>query len=86
RNRVFAQAFSRDPEFFAFYRSLAAYERSLRGGNSTLVISPDSEFFTYLKTDLPDGVVPNPVRVPAQAAAPEPVEPAEGETVAPVAE
>lgn len=51
RNAIFAEAFGRDPEFFAFYRSLTAYERALQGGNSTLVISPDSEFFDYLKTD-----------------------------------
>ncbi|HHL21966.1 MAG TPA: protease modulator HflC, partial [Aliiroseovarius sp.] len=42
--------FGRDPEFFAFYRSLRAYEESLRQENSTMVISPDSEFFTYLKS------------------------------------
>ena len=51
RNAIFAEAFSRDPEFFAFYRSLAAYEVSLQGENSTLVLSPDSEFFDYLKSD-----------------------------------
>ncbi len=51
RNAIFAEAFGRDPEFFAFYRSLSAYEKALRGENSTLVISPDSEFFDYLKTD-----------------------------------
>ncbi len=51
RNAIFAEAFGRDPEFFAFYRSLAAYEASLRGNNSTLVITPDSEFFNYLKSD-----------------------------------
>ena len=51
RNAIFAEAFGRDPEFFAFYRSMSAYERSLQGGNSTLVISPDSEFFDYLKSD-----------------------------------
>ncbi len=51
RNAIFAEAFGRDPEFFAFYRSLAAYESSLLGDNSTLVITPDSEFFTYLKSD-----------------------------------
>lgn len=51
RNRIFADAFGRDPEFFAFYRSLTAYVRSLRGENSTLVITPDSEFFEYLKSD-----------------------------------
>ncbi len=53
RNAIFAEAFGRDPEFFAFYRSLAAYEKSLRGSNSSLVISPDSEFFDYFKTDTP---------------------------------
>ena len=51
RNAIFADAFGRDPEFFAFYRSMTAYENALQGGNSTLVISPDSEFFDYLKTD-----------------------------------
>ncbi len=51
RNRIFADAFGRDPEFFSFYRSLTAYVRSLKGENSTLVITPDSEFFQYLKSD-----------------------------------
>lgn len=54
RNAIFADAFGRDPEFFAFYRSLKAYEVSLRGENSTLVINPNSEFFDYLKTDTLD--------------------------------
>ena len=47
RNAIFAEAFGQDPEVFAFYRSLIAYERALQGDNSTLVISPDSEFFEY---------------------------------------
>ena len=51
RNGIYAEAFGRDEEFFAFYRSLKAYERSLLGSNSTLVINPDSEFFDYLKSD-----------------------------------
>jgi len=51
RNAIYASAYGRDPEFFAFYRSLKAYERALKGENSTLVISPDSEFFDYLKSD-----------------------------------
>ena len=56
RNAIFAEAFTADPEFFEFYRSLTAYTRALRGNNSTLVLSPDSEFFDYLKTDrLGDG-------------------------------
>jgi membrane protease subunit HflC len=48
RNRIFAQAFGQDPEFFEFYRSMTAYERALRQQNSTMVISPDSEFFEHL--------------------------------------
>ncbi|ETW14004.1 HflC protein [Roseivivax marinus] len=44
RNRVYAEAFGDNPEFFSFYRSLSALERSLQRDNSTLVISPDSEF------------------------------------------
>ncbi len=48
RNRIYAEAFGQDEEFFEFYRSLSAYSRSLRGENSTLVITPDSEFFNYL--------------------------------------
>lgn len=48
RNRTYAEAFGEDPEFFEFYRSLAAYTRSLQGTNSTLVITPESEFFNYL--------------------------------------
>ena len=51
RNRIFADAFGADPEFFEFYRSMTAYARSLTPGNSTMVLSPDSEFFNYLKSD-----------------------------------
>ncbi|MEO0866170.1 MAG: protease modulator HflC, partial [Pseudomonadota bacterium] len=54
RNAIFAEAFGQDPEFFDFYRSLTAYQRSLQGSNSTMVLSPDSEFFNYLKS--PTGV------------------------------
>jgi membrane protease subunit HflC len=49
RNGIFATAYGADTEFFEFYRSLEAYSRSLQGGNSTMVLSPDSEFFDYLK-------------------------------------
>ncbi|MEM8538489.1 MAG: protease modulator HflC [Pseudomonadota bacterium] len=51
RNEIFADAFGRDPEFFEFYRSMTAYQRSLQPGNSTMVLSPDSDFFNYLKSD-----------------------------------
>ncbi|MFP3382449.1 protease modulator HflC [Tritonibacter sp. SIMBA_163] len=50
RNSIFAEAYGADPEFFEFYRSLTAYSRSLQAGNSSLVLSPDSEFFNYLKS------------------------------------
>ena len=51
RNKIFAQAYSKDAEFFEFYRSLSAYEEALKGNNSTMVMSPDSEFFNYLRSD-----------------------------------
>ena len=50
RNAIFADAYGRDPEFFEFYRSLNAYEGALKGNNSSLVLSPDSEFFNYLRS------------------------------------
>lgn len=51
RNAIFAEAFGADEEFFAFYRSLQAYENALQGNNSTMVMTPDSEFFNYLKSE-----------------------------------
>jgi len=51
RNGIFADAFGADPEFFEFYRSMTAYQRSLQAGNATMVLSPDNEFFNYLKSD-----------------------------------
>lgn len=47
RNAVYAAAYGKDPEFFDFYRSLVAYEAALADGETTLVLSPDSEFFRY---------------------------------------
>ncbi|MCY4302468.1 MAG: protease modulator HflC [Aestuariivita sp.] len=55
RNSIFAEAFGQDPEFFEFYRSLTAYNRALQGENSSMVLSPESDFFNYLKS--PDGNV-----------------------------
>ena len=53
RNAIFAEAFGADEEFFEFYRSLNAYREALKGENSTMVLSPDSEFFNYFKSDSP---------------------------------
>ena len=47
RNAIFANAFGRDPQFFAFYRAMQAYEKALIGGETSLVLSPDSDFFKF---------------------------------------
>ena len=47
RNKIFADAFGRDPQFFAFYRAMQAYETALIGGETSLVLSPDSQFFKF---------------------------------------
>ncbi len=51
RNGIYAEAFGRDPEFFAFTRSLTSYERSLQGSNSSIVMQPNSVFFEYLRSE-----------------------------------
>jgi membrane protease subunit HflC len=63
RNKVFAQAFQLDPEFFGFYRSMQAYAKSLSTQGTTLVLRPDSEFFSYFGTRRPETAAPN---APAQ--------------------
>lgn len=47
--RIWNKAANRDPQFFAFYRSLAAYKKALNEGKTSLVLSPDSEFFRYFQ-------------------------------------
>ena len=47
RNKIFADAFGKDADFFAFYRAMQAYERALIGGETSLIMSPDSEFFKF---------------------------------------
>ncbi len=47
RNKIFAEAFGKDPDFFAFYRAMQAYEKALIGGETSLILSPDSEFFKF---------------------------------------
>jgi len=47
RNKIFADAFGRDPEFFAFYRSMQAYETALIGGETSLILSPEGDFFKF---------------------------------------
>jgi len=52
-NAIYAEAYGKDPEFFAFTRSLTSYERALQGSNSSMVMQPDSEFFDYLGSEKP---------------------------------
>ena len=47
RNKIFANAFGRDPEFFSFYRAMQAYEKALIGSETSLILSPDSDFFKF---------------------------------------
>jgi membrane protease subunit HflC len=66
RNAIFAQAYGQDQDFFAFYRSMQAYEQGLGNSDTRLVLSPDSEFFRFFRT--PAGQEPS--RAPAPAAPP----------------
>jgi membrane protease subunit HflC len=47
RNRIFAESYGKDPDFFAFYRSMQAYEQGLGNNDTRMVLKPDSEFFRY---------------------------------------
>ena len=47
RNKIFAEAFGKDPEFFGFYRAMQAYENALIGGDTSLILSPESDFFKF---------------------------------------
>ncbi|WP_443082529.1 protease modulator HflC [Tabrizicola sp.] len=68
RNGILAEAYGKDPEFFAFIRSLSAYEASLKGANSSIVMQPDSEFFDYLRSDRGPAAAAVPAPAPAPAA------------------
>jgi membrane protease subunit HflC len=62
RNNIFAEAFQRDQGFFEFYRSMIAYSNALLGTGTTMVLSPDSEFFRYFRSPRGDAapVAPAP--------------------------
>jgi membrane protease subunit HflC len=47
RNRLFAEAYGKDPDFFAFYRSMTAYENGLRSNDTRFLLRPDSDFFKF---------------------------------------
>ena len=60
RIAIYAAAYGKDPEFFAFTRSLTAYATALPGSNTSIVLAPDSEFFRYLGNANPDAAKPVP--------------------------
>ena len=68
RNRIYADAFNKDPDFFAFYRSMQAYEASLKSDGTRLLLSPNSQFFQYFNDD---------TGKTAQPPSPAPLKPAE---------
>ncbi|MCA3509913.1 MAG: protease modulator HflC [Rhodobacter sp.] len=68
RNRIYAQAFGRDPEFFAFSRSMTSYERALKGTNSSIVVKPDTTFFDYFRSYSAPGAAIVPAEAPAAPA------------------
>ena len=48
---IYAKAFGKDPKFFEFYRTMEAYKKALKTGGTTMVLSPDSDFFKYISSD-----------------------------------
>jgi membrane protease subunit HflC len=68
RNRLFAEAYGKDPDFFAFYRSMTAYENGLKSNDTRFLLRPDSEFFRFFAA--PSGhPAAAPGQPPANAAA-----------------
>ena len=78
RNRIFAEAYGRDPEFFAFYRSMQAYEAGLKSTDTRMLLKPDSEFFRFFVDPsgkardgaAPSGAMPAPSVTPPASSAP----------------
>jgi membrane protease subunit HflC len=88
RNAIFADAFQRDPDFFDFYRSMAAYTEALDGSGTSMVLSPNSEFFRFFGNDAgrmqPNDGAATGAAAPAAGPLPAPAAPA-AEPAAPAA-
>ena len=74
RNRIYAEAFSQDPDFFGFYRSMQAYEKGLQAGDTRFLLSPDSEFFQYFNDA--SGKTPPPAKAGEHPTSPTGTKPA----------
>jgi len=77
RNEIFAKAFSQDPDFFAFYRSMQAYEAGLKPGDTRFLLKPDTSFFRYFNSPSgkpgeggPASAAPAAPRAPSATGAP----------------
>jgi membrane protease subunit HflC len=68
RNRLFAEAYSQDPGFFAFYRSMTAYENGLKSNDTRFLLRPDSDFFKFFNS--PSGAPAAAAATPSAAAKP----------------
>jgi membrane protease subunit HflC len=73
RNEIFAKAYSQDPGFFAFYRSMQAYENGLKPADTRLLLSPNSNFFRFFnnlsgKPETGPPQLPPPAKAPAAGA------------------
>lgn len=81
RGEIYAQAFNADPEFFEFYRSLQAYRTGLGSAGTTMVLSPDSQFFKYFgdsgKASVPPGAASAAEKTPTVAPVPDVIPPAD---------
>lgn len=73
--RIFAEAFQRDPAFYQFYRTMQAYREAFSGGETRLVLSPDSEFFRFLRESPLGAAFPSPSAPAARPANPAPAAP-----------
>jgi membrane protease subunit HflC len=72
RNEIFAKAFSQDPDFFAFYRSMQAYEAGLKPADTRLLLKPDTSFFRFFNTPRGNGNAGKPTFPPPAGAKPTP--------------
>ena len=85
RNRIYAEAFNQDADFFAFYRSMQAYEAALKAGDTRMLLTPDSEFFRYFNEaggQMPAAkpaagapATPSPPKASPEVSTPPPAEP-----------
>ena len=83
RSKIFADAFSRDPQFFEFYRSMAAYDAALNGQGTTMLLSPDSDFFRFFQSPLGTGTAPAAPAAPAASGSAAQAAPAQPAAAAP---